>query len=52
MLGTALFCGGIVGDSIPPGWVIGAPLLQGAVAHSTVVANGKTQEEVLPRPLR
>ena len=49
MLGTALFCGGIVGDSIPPGWVIGAPLLQGAVAHSTVVANGKTQEEALAK---
>ncbi len=49
VLSAALFCGGLVGAIAQPSWVAVTPLFQGAVAHSTVVANGKTQEEALAK---
>ena len=49
ILSAALLCGGFVGASVQPSWVTVTPLFQGAVAHSTVVANGKTQEEALAK---
>ena len=49
ILSAALLFGGFVGASVQPSWVTVTPLFQGAVAHSTVVANGKTQEEALAK---
>jgi len=49
ILGAAFLCGGFLNASVQSGSVTVTPLSQGAVAHSTVVANGKTQEEALAK---
>jgi len=49
ILGAAFLCGGFLNASVQSSSVTMTPLSQGAVAHSTVVANGKTQEEALAK---
>ena len=46
---VVIICGGNVFASMPPSTVKEIKLPQGAVAHSTVVANGKTQDEALAK---
>jgi hypothetical protein len=49
VLSIALLCGVFACANVQAGLVMVIPLQQGAVAHSTVVANGKTQEEALAK---
>ena len=49
VLSATFLCGVLICNNVQASAVVVTPVQQGAVAHSTVVANGKTQEEALAK---